>query len=229
MAERDEQGTATAELAVALPAVAVALGAVLAVGQVAIAQVQCVDAARAAARAGARGEGAAVVADLAREAAPGADVSVRTTGSRLTVLVWRQVRLATARGPTVTVRGEATAAVEQTDAGGASVLVLAVLMVALVLAGALGGLSAAVLTRHRAVTAADLAALAGADVLAGRSSGVACAAAAGVALANGARLASCAPAGRDLLVSVVVRPPGPLAALGHATARARAGPAAVRP
>ena len=226
MAERDERGTATAELAVALPAVMVALGAVLAVGQVAVAQVQCLDAARAGARAGARGDGAAVVADLVREAAPGAVVSVRTSGARLTVVVTRRVRLAALRGPEVSVRGQATAAVEQTDVGAASVLVLAVLMVALVLVGAVGGLSGAVLARHRAAAAADLAALAGADVLTGRAPGGACAVAAGVAAANGAWLGSCAADGADLLVSVLVLPPAPLAALGPATGRARAGPAA---
>ncbi len=224
MAERDERGTATAELAVALPAVAVALGAVLAVGQVAVAQVQCVDAARAAARAGARGDGAGVVAELAREAAPTAAVSVRTSGTRLTVLVTRRVRLGGLRGAEVSVRGRATAALEQTAAGAASVLVLAVLMVALVLVGAVGGLSGAVLARHRATAAADLAALAGADVLAGRAPGDACSAAAEVAAANGARLRSCAADGADLLISAAVVPPGALAALGSATGRARAGP-----
>lgn len=224
MAERDERGTATAELAVALPALAVALGAVLAAGQLAVAQVQCVDAARAAARAGARGDGAGIVAELAREAAPGAVVSVQTSGARLTVVVTRRVRLAGLRGVEVGVRGQSTAALEQTDAGAASILVLAVLMVALVLVGGVGGLSGVVLARHRATAAADLAALAGADVLAGRAPGDACAAAAEVAGANGARLGSCAPEGADLLVSALVVPPGPLAALGSATGRARAGP-----
>lgn len=224
MAERDERGTATAELAVALPALAVALGAVLAAGQLAVAQVQCVDAARAAARAGARGDGAGVVAEMAREAAPGAVVSVQTSGARLTVVVTRRVRLAGLRGVEVGVRGQSTAALEQTDAGAASILVLAVLMVALVLAGGVGGLSGVVLARHRAAAAADLAALAGADVLAGRAPGDACAAADEVAGANGARLGSCAPEGADLLVSALVVPPGPLAALGSATGRARAGP-----
>lgn len=224
MAEPDERGTATAELAVALPAVAVALGAVLAVGQVAVAQVQCVDAARAAARAGARGDGAGVVAELAHEAAPGAVVNVGTSGARLTVAVTRRVRLAGLRGAEVSVRGRATAALEQPDAGASSVLLLAVLMVALVLVGAVGGLSGAVLARHRATAAADLAALAGADVLAGRAPGEACAAAAEVAAANGARLSQCSAEGTDLLVGTLVTPPGRLALLGPASGRARAGP-----
>ena len=208
----------------ALPALAVALGAVLAVGQLAVAQVQCVDAARAAARAGARGDDAGVVAELAREAAPGAVVRVRTSGAWLTVVVTRRVRLAGLRGVQVGVRGQSTAALEQTDAGAASILVLAVLMVALVLVAGVGGLSGVVLARHRATAAADLAALAGADVLAGRAAGDACAAAGEVAEANGARLGSCAPEGADLLVSALVVPPGPFAALGSATGRARAGP-----
>ena len=225
-AERDQRGTATAELAVALPAVAVALGAVLAVGQVAVAQVQCVDAARSAARAGARGDDAAAVEGLAREAAPGAVVSVRTSGARLTVDVTRRVRLAGLRGAQVSVRGRSTAALEQTDAGAASVLVLAVLVVALVLAGGTADLAGVVLARHRASAAADLAALAGADVLAGRAPGEACAAAADVTRANDAKLGSCTVEGTDVLVSAVVVPPGPLAALGSATGRARAGPGA---
>ncbi|MEO7744985.1 MAG: Rv3654c family TadE-like protein, partial [Actinomycetota bacterium] len=183
-----------------------------------------VDAARSAARAGARGDGAAAVEGLARDAAPGAVVSVRTSGAQLTVDVTRRVRLVGLRGAQVSVRGRSTAALEQTQAGAASVLVLAVLVVALVLAAGVGGLAGVVLARHRASAAADLAALAGADVLAGRAPGDACAAAAGVAAANGARLESCATADLDLLVTARVVPPGALAALGSATGRARAGP-----
>lgn len=80
-----------------------------------------------------------------------------------------------------------------------------------------------VIASHRqAESAADLAALAGAQAeQAGRDG---CAAAAGIAAANGARLTDCQRAGFDVLVRVAV----PAAAVfGHGVmlpARARAGP-----
>lgn len=76
-------------------------------------------------------------------------------------------------------------------------------------------------THRRAQTAADLAALAGAQ--ARQRGDDACAAATRVAGANGARLGSCRLAGHDVLVAVVVAAP----VVGtdvELPARARAGP-----
>ncbi|MGY1689223.1 Rv3654c family TadE-like protein [Geodermatophilus sp. SYSU D01105] len=101
--------------------------------------------------------------------------------------------------------------------------VLAAIGVAVVLVGA------AVVGRHRATGAADLAALAGAES-AVRSRPDACAAAEGVARANGARLTACSVdpgAIVDVAVEVRVRL-GPLGT-GSATARARAGPVLPEP
>lgn len=108
------------------------------------------------------------------------------------------------------------------DRGNATVLaaiggaaLLAVLIVALQIGGA-------VIARHRAESAADLAVLAGAaDLLSGNGSG--CDTAGSVAAANGATMVSCAPDGDDLLVAVSLPIRwGPVDAA--AGARARAGP-----
>jgi secretion/DNA translocation related TadE-like protein len=87
-------------------------------------------------------------------------------------------------------------------------------------------LASAVVTRHRAQAAADLAALAAADVALGRRPGDPCALATAVAAANGGRLVSCTvEGGGDAVVGVEVRPPGAAAQLGTARVSARAGPA----
>lgn len=82
---------------------------------------------------------------------------------------------------------------------------------------------AAVVTRHRASSAADFAALAGADALA-HGAASPCAAALRVAVRYGAALTSCTTSG--MVVEVVVAlPAGGLLGAGHtATVRARAGP-----
>ena len=83
-------------------------------------------------------------------------------------------------------------------------------------------LAAAIIARHRAESAADLAALAGAGAQA-RTEGEACVVAAGFARANGAELATCEPLGWDIRVTVSVRVDlGPVS--GSALGRARAGP-----
>lgn len=81
----------------------------------------------------------------------------------------------------------------------------------------------AVTGRHRAESAADLAALAAAAHIPDGSA-IACALAAKVAAGNGGSLRSCRVAGDD--VEVVVSRPVSLAGVGvrFATARARAGP-----
>ncbi|MGY1759966.1 Rv3654c family TadE-like protein [Geodermatophilus sp. SYSU D00805] len=96
--------------------------------------------------------------------------------------------------------------------------VLAAIGVAAVLVGA------AVVGRHRATTAADLAALAGAE-RAVRGDPGACAVVGEVAGANGARLTACT-VGDGAVVEVAVAVPVRLGPLGvnRAGARARAGP-----
>jgi secretion/DNA translocation related TadE-like protein len=125
------------------------------------------------------------------------------------------------------------------DAGSASLwalslaMVLWVCVVGVVLAGV------AVFARHRAATAADMAALAAASVIArsesardsdGGSGGgsKACAAANAIALANDATVTSCHVTGQIVDVTTSVRVPAldPLRSLGldSVSARARAGP-----
>ncbi|TNC17554.1 pilus assembly protein TadE [Georgenia sp. 311] len=89
---REERGSVTAELALLLPAVVVVLLVCLTLGAAVLGQVRCADAARAAARAAAIGEPAAVVAAVARElAGPEADVTVAEDGGWVEVRVSRQV------------------------------------------------------------------------------------------------------------------------------------------
>lgn len=212
----------------ALPAVGVLLAAVAAMAQVGAAQVEVVDAARAGARAAARGDDAARVRAVALEAATarapggGATVQVRRAGATVRVAVSRRVRLVLVRGPVL--RVSATAVAEQ-ETGSAAVLVLAVALVTAVLLGLVGGLAAVEVARARAASAADLGALAAADVLAGRATGSPCRAAARVVSAAGADPAGCRTSGRTVDVLVRVRPPGPTGRWGRVTARARAGPA----
>lgn len=108
-----DAGVVTAEAAVAVPAlVFLALGLVWAL-MAAAAQIQCVDAARAGARAAARGESAADVRGAALAAAPRrADVAVAREGD----LVRVRVRAA-APGPgslSLDLGGEAVALAEET-------------------------------------------------------------------------------------------------------------------
>lgn len=105
------------------------------------------------------------------------------------------------------------------DRGSGTVLVLALVASALVLAGLLGLLASAQGARGRAQTAADLAALAGAHRALTGADG-ACAVAGQVAARNGARLDACRQA-PGAVVEVVAGVPG---VWGTATAAARAGP-----
>ncbi len=100
--------------------------------------------------------------------------------------------------------------------------VVAVIGVAAVLVGA------AVVARHRATAAADLAALAGA--VRAVEGADACGAAARLAVANAAELTACT-ASPEAVVDVSVTVPVRLGRLGGftATARARAGPVAPGP
>jgi Flp pilus assembly protein TadG len=121
-----QHGAATAELAVAMPAVMVVLAAVLSVGQAVLVKVTCVDAARAGARAAARGAGPDQVRQQALAVVPGgqgetgsepavsmADVGTTGTAADLVaVTVSRSVRLV-GLGPAVRVSARAVAQREQ--------------------------------------------------------------------------------------------------------------------
>ncbi|NAZ82554.1 histidine kinase, partial [Kineococcus sp. R8] len=110
------------------------------------------------------------------------------------------------------------------DAGSGSVLVLGVCAVAFSLLLAVLGLGAAVTARHRAESAADLAALAGADVVLGRAPGQPCVRAGAVLAAAGAAVVSCAVAADgSVAVTATVAVAGRFAGLGAARASARAG------
>ena len=108
--------------------------------------------------------------------------------------------------------------------GAATVLVLGLCAVVLLAGTVAAALGAVAVARHRAASAADLAALAAAArVLEGRDA--ACAAAARTARAAGATLRSCRVEGWDAVVEAAVVPPGAVGALGTAVVTARAGPA----
>lgn len=112
-ASRRQEGSVAAEFALALPAVVLVLAALLSAGRVVLAQVQCQDAARAAARVAARGEGADVVRSTALAAAPdGASVAVTTTAGGVRVEVRAAVAWAGALGGELRAQGSATAAAE---------------------------------------------------------------------------------------------------------------------
>ena len=78
-----DRGAVTAEAALALPTLAVVAAALVALGHVGVAQLRCVDAARAAARLAAREESPSLVRARAEAAAP--------AGASVVVLAGRQV------------------------------------------------------------------------------------------------------------------------------------------
>ena len=106
-----------------------------------------------------------------------------------------------------------------------SATLVAVAMMAVLMAITLGGtvFGSAVVARHRAQSAADLAALAAAGRI-GSGSQSACALATAVAAANGSAVTGCTADELDVIVTVEV--PVALGRLGTGTARAvaRAGP-----
>jgi secretion/DNA translocation related TadE-like protein len=83
--------------------------------------------------------------------------------------------------------------------------------------------TSAVLARHRAQAAADLGALAAAELTATGAS-AACPAAARVVALNGGRITDCEVDGLDVVVAVEVRVAGAPPGIGPARATARAGP-----
>jgi len=115
----------------------------------------------------------------------------------------------------------------RSDRGSATIWVLALSGVLAVLAAAVVLVGAAAVARHRAGTAADLAALAAAGrAVLGQPGG--CELAAEVARANAARLVSCS-IDESAVAEVRVAVPVQLGKLGvhTASARARAGPVSV--
>ena len=112
-----ERGMVTAEVAVALPGVVMLLVVVLGAAAVAVGQVRCVDAARAAARAAARNEPAVAVRSAALGTAPDAAVvTVGRSGTQVVVAVRAQVGLALPGSPSVSVGARAVAEVEPSTA-----------------------------------------------------------------------------------------------------------------
>ncbi len=109
------------------------------------------------------------------------------------------------------------------DRGSASVLTVGGMAVLLTVTMLLVWVGAAIEARHRAQSAADLAALAAAGAaITGETD--ACGLAKWVTDQMGATLSSCRLNGGDARVEVAVRPPGVLAGFGSAHARSRAGP-----
>ncbi|MGI5481538.1 TadE family type IV pilus minor pilin [Streptomyces lavendofoliae] len=108
-----DRGSVTAEAATALPALVLFTMALVWALVAAAAQIQCVDAARAGARAAARSEPPAQAVAAAREAAPsGARVAVERTGD-----LWHVRVEAPTPGPgslRLTLRAEAAALAEDT-------------------------------------------------------------------------------------------------------------------
>ncbi len=109
-----ERGSVTAELATALPVLVVLLAVALTAVSAVTAQLRCVDAAREGARAAARGESPARVADLAGQVAPaGARVRVTTAGpDTVTVTVTGRVPLLGRLTSPMSVQARAVALVE---------------------------------------------------------------------------------------------------------------------
>ena len=118
--DRGDRGTATAELAVVLPAVVLLAASGVWAVAAAAAQLRCVDAAGTGARALARGETTAAVSRAVAEVAPaGAAVSISRTGDLAVVEVRMRVRLPgpwPRDGPGLVVGDRAVAALEDVGA-----------------------------------------------------------------------------------------------------------------
>lgn len=114
---RESGGYATAELALALPALCLLVGVMVSLLGAVAAQVRCVDAARAAVRAAARGESASAVTAVAVATAPrGASVLIGQSGGAsatdVTVTVTAEVGAFGPLLPGVSVHASAVAARE---------------------------------------------------------------------------------------------------------------------
>lgn len=113
-------------------------------------------------------------------------------------------------------------AADDTDRGSASVMLLTFVATLLFVGAALGVVTALVRAHRTAQSAADLAALAGAQSLVGGEDG--CVAAAGVARRNGTSLTTCEVTGSEVSVTVTAAGPRWLGQTADLTAQARAGP-----
>lgn len=113
------------------------------------------------------------------------------------------------------------------ERGSASIWVLTLAMVVFACALVVVWYASAATARHRAATAADLAALAAANKLWAADATAPCRTAGTVARRNGARLNACMVANGIVDVRTRVRLSGPLARLGSAHARSRATPGTV--
>ena len=115
---RRDRGMATAEVAVALPALVVLVAAGMTAVSVLTAQLRCVDAAREAARAAARGEDAAIVRSLAERSGPdGSDVQVTSGGQEVEVTVSAEADSVGGLLPAVRVQANAVALREPESTG----------------------------------------------------------------------------------------------------------------
>ena len=115
-----------------------------------------------------------------------------------------------------------SSAVSDRDGGSATIWVLAVGLVFVLVAVAVALVGSATVARHRARSAADLAAL-GAALRAWDGESQACAWAAELSARNGGRLVECRLDGLDAFVTVEVALAG-VPGAGRARASARAGP-----
>ena len=114
LGDRREGGTVTAEIAVVMPAIVMLLALIVGSGQVAQAQLQCDQAARIAARAGARGDDPATARALAARTAPaGATISIETVGGMIHGQVRARISMVGLPGPTMTVTWRASALLEE--------------------------------------------------------------------------------------------------------------------
>lgn len=243
-----DHGAVTVETAVVTPALILLLAVLLAAAAAGMTTVRFEEAARASARAAARGDDSATVVHTAHEiAGHAASIQISTAANRVTVAVSGPAPGVLGHGATggctrtrrppwtsteaIMTAPERAAALggsaQDPDAGSGTVhgVTLAVMLCFLLIAVLLVA-QAAILT-HRAAKAADLAALAAADVARGLSPGVPCDMAARVATENGAQLEECslvAPENTTVDVIAVVALPQPLTALGPATGLTRAGP-----
>jgi hypothetical protein len=110
-----DRGSFTAELAAGLPALMLLLLVGLTAVSAVSTRLQCLDAAREAARATARGDSGPAAA--ARVAPDGSDVDVMTDADTVTATVTARVRLLGGSLPTITVQGSAVAAREPEAVG----------------------------------------------------------------------------------------------------------------
>lgn len=112
---RRERGSVTAEAALVLPVLVLLLTVAVGTVSAVTAQMRCVDAAREAARAVARGESLESGIELAARAAPaGARIRVDSSAERIVVTVTAEVPIGGGLLPAVTVSGEAVARPEPT-------------------------------------------------------------------------------------------------------------------